>query len=41
MKISTAYLFLSGLSIAAIVAPIPAEMSAVLFIAAAIAAVCT
>lgn len=45
MKLSTAYLFLSGvasgLSIAAIVAQIPAAMSAVLFIASAIAAVCT
>lgn len=45
MKLSTAYLFLSGvasgLSIAAIVAQIPADMSALLFIASAIAAVCT
>ena len=45
MKFSTVYLFqsgvASGLSIASIVAQIPASMSAVLFIASAIAAVCT
>lgn len=45
MKYSTLYLFqsgvASGLSIAAIVAQIPTTMSAVLFIASAIAAVCT
>ena len=44
MKFSTAYLFLSGvasgLSIAAIVAQIPAGMSALLFITSAIASVC-
>ena len=45
MKYSTIYLFqsgvASGLSIAAIVAQIPASMSAILFLASAIAAVCT